>query len=173
MVLTPVWSVNADVVFADYAYAGFEEGPGGVTVANKLMLVGLSAIDDSNALFYGGNALFTTDDENYLALLNANGGTYTRAYLYIVAGGVTAQEAKDALTVDPGVNEAILRDGDVNRSGVINSADYGFIDSMLSGRSESLSVRSRLEADVFTEPYDGYLFGSIKDIVRVIAIING
>ena len=165
VVLTALWQVNADIIFVDYAYA--DSG-------DKLMMIGLSAIDDGYALSYNDNALFTTNDTHYLALLNeqVGDGSYTTAYLYLVGGSVTAENAAAALSVDPGTNKAVLRNGDINNDGYITSADYGIVNDLLSQRS-AVGIRERLEADVLTSAYDGYKFGSIDDIVQIIKIKNG
>ena len=168
VVLTALWQVNADVVFADYAYANS---------GDKLMMVGLSAIDNGYALFYNDDALFTTDNQYYLDLFNSRlgGGNYAEVYLYIVGGSVTASAAAADLSVDQGVNVAVQRSGDVNLSGgnpAITSGDWGIINDLLLNNSV-VGVRERLEADVLTSAYDGYKFGSIDDIVQTIKIKNG
>ncbi len=173
--LTPVWEVAADVVFAEYAYAARGE---------KLMLIGVSGVDADNAVKYDGNALFYTEDQYYLALLNAADGTYlgaagnnkgetsyTKAYLYIIPNATTVANVLAALTVDAGENIVIRRDGNVNcdAQGIINAFDYGAVDNFLAGRTvQNGTVQKRLEADVHTSEYDLERFGAIDDIVGVI-----
>ncbi len=169
VVLTPQWTVDAEAVFSDYAYAGHVGAD-----YDKLLLVGLNTLEDGNAVYYGGELMFCTDDENYLALLNANGGSYTTVYVYIVPKATTAADAIDGLTMDTGTNTVIRRDGDVNGDSKVTSADFGIIDTLLldSNGIDGITVQMRLEADVDTSPFDGYKFGSIMDIARVIQIKN-
>ena len=175
--LTPVWEVNAEMVFADYAYAGS---------GNKLLLIGLSGMDTGNAVFYDGNAMFYTEDQNYLDLLNAADGTYSgangngktatqyeRAYLYIIQSTSTVDAVSAVLSVATGSNTVIRRDGNVNcdDEGIINPGDFGTVDNLLAARSVTdASVQMKLEADVKTSAYDRQLFGNIDDIAEVIKL---
>ena len=175
--LTPVWEVNADAVFAEYAYAA---------TGDLLLLVGVSGIEDANAVFYNGSAMFYTEDQHYLALLNAADDTingvngngkpatqYERAYLYLIPETATAAEVKASLSIDVGTNQAVRRDGNVNcdNKGLINSGDYGLVDGFLAHRQiNGVTVQMRLEADVKTSRYNIQCFGNIADIAEIISM---
>ncbi|MBQ3405053.1 MAG: InlB B-repeat-containing protein [Oscillospiraceae bacterium] len=175
VILTPVWTVNADVVFADYAYAGN---------GNKLLLVGVNGIADGNALSYKGNPLFTTKETRYLALLNAANGTingvvgngkgatdYSIAYLYIIPANVTCEHVMKDLSIGKGDNQAVTYNCDVNRNGLFNSGDFGIVDDLLAQRESQADVLMRLEADVSMgdqEAYENQKFGTIDDIAAII-----
>ncbi len=175
VVLTPVWIVDADVVFADYAYAGN---------GNRLLLVGINSIANGNALSYNGESMFTTTDARYLELMNAADGAisgvigngkeatnYATAYLYIVPNTTSAAQAVAALSIDSGTNTAVRRDGDVNSDGIIDSEDFGIVNDLLSRFTTDASVQIKLEADVIMgdgETYPNYKFGTIDDIITII-----
>ncbi len=173
VVLSPVWTVNADVVFAEYAYAG---------TGNKLMLVGIQGdgIDAGKAVFYGNESMFYTDDANYLALLNAayeaganspgkEATQYDKAYLYIVAGTETSEGAIQKISVNPGSNTKIRHDGDLDGNGSYDSIDFGVVDDLLLARDSVADIQMRLEADVQTSEYDpDRMFGDVNDIIAII-----
>lgn len=166
------------IVFADYKYAGTDgETP------RKLMLIGMNAIKEDKALYYGSEAMFITMDENYLALLNADDTDgkgepeYTTAYVYIVPGDTTIYEAAAALTVANGDNTEIKRDGNVNygtdgHGDLIDAADSGIVDDLLYMHHTYDDMRFILEADVDTS--DGNMqFGTIDDVIMIINYSNG
>lgn len=168
VVLTPEWTVDAEMRFADYAYAAHVGSN-----FDKLLLIGVSEIADGDAVFYNGDAMFLTDDENYLALLNtAADQSYQKVYVTLVPFATSALDVLEALSIDVGTNQDIQRGGNVNGDSTIDSTDFGIVDDLLidSNRVDA-SIQMRLEADVNTN--DGeYKFGTIDDIVDIIRIKN-
>ena len=157
--LTAQWSLNAKIVFADYAYAG---------TGYKLLLVGANP-GEGKMLTYEGQSMFQTTTENYVTLVNTNDTSYTSVYVYIVEAGETEESVPAKLGVADGANTAVNRSGDLDENNRFNSNDWGIVNDMLADAnySASLSIQRRLSADVDSTDA-GNSFGSIKDIDAIL-----
>lgn len=175
--LKSVWKVNADVAIADYAYAYNN----GTSDADVLMVVKVASPVTNAAYYYGDNKLYTTNSAPYRSLVSVTDEN-TSVYVYLISKGEVKQENNKWVLKDVtkltfkmnDSNEAISRNGDVNRSSSVTAADWGIVGDMLrdGGKFFSrdfLSVRERLEADVAMDGNsESNRFGSVDDIASII-----